>query len=332
MVLRALVFLFYKEKKMRKRDVEDSEDPDQIVQRVKLHDGFLSGTEFYWALPERKKRTLGLYGFDFLPKGLQALIAKMDAGGLLSLAQANRMFADIARNDQVWKDLFQRDFPHDWKYCQGELPFFVITEDHPLWQPGFINENDKSGWKRFYLNTRQLYADIGSFSLKNFSDVYNNYHNNPGNAQGTIEHCCYLFVCVMAYFFKGRGNFNFTPGTPSDAIVICLREINREEIGGTLHWLKKYVICSITNENFSQNYFSEYTNSEMLPNFEFYSMFGITKKEHEDRNKFVLFSDEDMETLTQFLISKMERPGIFIGFRDLEEAQILKFIHAVGAI
>jgi hypothetical protein len=315
-----------------KREQEDSEDPDQIVQRVKLHDGFLSGTEFYWALPERKKRTLGLYGFDFLPTDLQALIAKMDAGGLLSLAQANRMFADIARNDQVWKDLFQRDFPHDWKYCQGELPFFVITEDHPLWQPGLINEFDKSGWKRFYLHTRAMYyrkVEDDKLQKLPFSTWYKKYQKKR-DTKLDIAHLCHLFVCVMSWLYKGRGAFRFEANTPNDSRMIFWQNIHVNE------WLRPYVLCSLIHDDrdyFETDLFSEYTGISEIPFFrEYRKKFDIKQSQWLEALDIKLFSNADKESLIFYLKSKVERPGIFHGFDGLEQEEKIKIVVFVSGV
>jgi hypothetical protein len=249
-----------------------------------------------------------------LPKDLQALIAKMDAGGLLSLAQANRMFADIARNDQVWKDLFQRDFPHDWKYCQGELPFFVITEDHPLWQPGFINENDKSGWKRFYLHTRELYGyfiPVPYDSSLSFNDRYTEYQKGK-HEQIVINHCSYLFVCLMAYLFKGRGAFDFRILTPT---IICSEFITNSLVGGTLDWLKNYVRGSFAFFNNQKNYFYKYTRSRENITYFF-------NNQNDKKELFKLFNEEDKESFVAFLNARAERSGIFKGFDGLEGEEL----------
>lgn len=105
---------------------------------------------------------------DNFPEHIQELIAVSTVGTLLTMAPVSPFFRDLARNDHVWKRCFARDFPDDYNYFRGELPFFVITPDHPLYPgPTFIDERDESPWRRLYLHTNLLYRDaVDNFVLR----------------------------------------------------------------------------------------------------------------------------------------------------------------------
>lgn len=308
---------------------EDESEATQSVKRVLTSEGFISKVSVYWGLSETEKNKLGLYGFFFLPPEIQKIIAQVNAATLLKLGKVDRFFADLARRDQIWKDLFQKDFPHDWKYCQGELPFFVLTEDHPLWQPGLINEFDKSGWKRFYLHTRWMYyqkMDDGRIQTLPFSYWYKKYHKKR-DTQLDIANLCHLFVCTMAWLFKGRGAFRFEANTPNDSRTIFWQNIHVNE------WLRPYVLCSLIHDNrdyFEDDLYDHYTGLSETPFFrEYKKKFNVKKEQWEDAWKQKLFSSSDKENLEFYFQAKIERPGIFRGFDDLERMEQISVVVAV---
>jgi len=126
--------------------------------------------------------------FSMLPRDVQVLIAKMTPGTLMNLAQARpteilrdgrrvpSVFVIAAREDNTWREFFQRDYPHDWEFCRGTLPFYVLDTTHPFYSENQILERDASPWKRFYFHTARLYR----LSVKMFIKVYGAFLNNAG--------------------------------------------------------------------------------------------------------------------------------------------------------
>ena len=92
-----------------------------------------------------------------VPPDVQKMIAYSTAGTLMKLARVNKFFYALASDDNVWKRMFARDYPEDFAFCRGELPFFILTRDHPLYLPGSIPEFENMPWKRFYLKIEHEY-------------------------------------------------------------------------------------------------------------------------------------------------------------------------------
>ena len=321
--------IVFKKREMKRGGDEDDSEATQSVKRVLTSEGFLSKVTAYWLLSDEQKNKLGLYGFFFLTPELQKIIAQVDAATLLKLGQTNKFFADLARRDQIWKDLFEKDFPHDWKYCQGELPFFVLTENHPLWQPGLINEIDKSGWKRFYLHTRWMYfekVNDGRDEKLSFNTWYKKYQKKR-DKDLDIANLCHLFVCTMSWLFKGRGAFRFEANTPNDSRMIFWQNIHVNE------WLRPYVLCSLIHDNrdyFENDLYTNYTGISETPFYrEYKKKFNINQSQWLEAWKQTLFSRSDKENLERYLQAKIERPGIFRGFDNLEHMEQIDVAVAV---
>jgi hypothetical protein len=98
--------------------------------------------------------------FGIITKDVIKMIAAGDVYVLLSLAQTNTTFAQLMRSEDVWRALFSKDFPEDYLFCGGELPFYIVTNGHPLEKYVTIDPLDKCAWKRFYLWTRELYGGL----------------------------------------------------------------------------------------------------------------------------------------------------------------------------
>jgi hypothetical protein len=98
--------------------------------------------------------------FGIITKDVIKMIAAGDVYVLLSLAQTNTTFAQLMRSEDVWRALFSKDFPEDYLFCGGELPFYIVTNGHPLETYVTIDPLDKCAWKRFYLWTRELYGGL----------------------------------------------------------------------------------------------------------------------------------------------------------------------------
>lgn len=102
--------------------------------------------------------------FRILPEGIWRIIASSNVGVMMNLAiafhvrpPAKNFLQDILRTEKFWMDKFAEDYPQDYKFCKGILPFFVLHELHPYYTPGCVPEEDKPGWKRYYLHTAQQY-------------------------------------------------------------------------------------------------------------------------------------------------------------------------------
>jgi hypothetical protein len=117
---------------------------------------------------------VGLKGyFDIVANDVIKQIATGDVYILLSLAQTNKTFAELLTREDVWRTLYSKDYPIDYAFCNGQLPFYVLTDEHPLMKvvqiAGRANKpfysippDFKCAWKRFYLKTRDMYGGLRS--------------------------------------------------------------------------------------------------------------------------------------------------------------------------
>ncbi len=161
----------------RERSDIDEEDERNILQKVENYN-YTS----YLAKSKEEKEELGLMGIAFLPVDVKKIIGTLEPGLLLSLAQKNRLFLELASSEWVWRNMFKRHFPVDYEYCGGELPFFVLDNvSHPLRGSTWTINNvpveppTSPGWKRFYLHVRQDYVNAytGNDRIRpNFASMY----------------------------------------------------------------------------------------------------------------------------------------------------------------
>lgn len=91
--------------------------------------------------------------FSELPREVQRLVSMATPNVLLNLAQTSRFFARLVKLESTWRDMFKRDFPMDWVFCRGELPFWIRESFVRLHEGGV-------GWRHWYLHVRQLYVDF----------------------------------------------------------------------------------------------------------------------------------------------------------------------------
>ena len=211
-----------------------------------------------------------------LSPDLRELILTLEVGVLFQMAKTNKFFAAFGRNDGYWKRMFIRDFPKEFQFCGGILPAFVITEDSPFYKPGMIDERDKSGWKRFYLHTRQDYIGMLEFveepvsNFKSFKDVYdriNIYFNtlkeeNFDSNKSKHNHIDYRivlawrFIIVVAHVLNWdnvtrlllkdgiKSEDDPTRGSNKDARMI----VNNYITAKNASWLRKYLVCSMWDD------------------------------------------------------------------------------------
>jgi hypothetical protein len=68
------------------------------------------------------------------------IILSMSPGTFLILTNTSKLFSAIDQNDWIWQQFFKRDFPVDYAYVGGHLPFYAAR------------------WRYFYLHTRHRYV------------------------------------------------------------------------------------------------------------------------------------------------------------------------------
>lgn len=141
------------------------EETDQILKHPRMQQFF----DWYNDLPKEQKIVVAQRFMQLDPRNLPFMGVKIPrdvhtylmnhvtAGTLMRLARANNFFNGIASDDIVWKRMVARDYPNDFAFCRGNLPFFVLTVDHPFYVPGCIYEFERMPWKRFYLRLEDLY-------------------------------------------------------------------------------------------------------------------------------------------------------------------------------
>ena len=118
-----------------------------------------------------------------MPLEMVYYIARMSAGALMNLAQTMPEIAELAQKDYVWKMLFERDFPNEFNFCGGYVPFYVVDADSPAFA-WVANRADAEGppWNRFYLHVRQIYVEAAkglklSSDKNNFASIYDAVRN-----------------------------------------------------------------------------------------------------------------------------------------------------------
>jgi hypothetical protein len=155
---------------MRKRERQDDAlSDDRVKQIVESNDAAAAYAVFSrLSLTERRLFIERAFATDIvfkpfygIPQDLIRIIATMTPGTLMKLALTmNRFFIELSRDDNVWQRLYRRDFPHDYAFCRGVLPFFVLEPTHPFYMPGSVSEFDPSPWKRYYLHTAYNYYNM----------------------------------------------------------------------------------------------------------------------------------------------------------------------------
>lgn len=166
-----------------KREREEEEDTNQRDAKALKNSDEVKSMEVIYTMmkPEDRRK---LYGkqFNLLPKDWQRVIAKTTPGTLMLMARTSKMFAELARMESIWKHFFERDFPREWKFCGGELPFFVLTDQHIFYLEGdnTVEYEDKTAWKRFYLNTAYDYRRFARTFTLNYGKMLADHGNVPG--------------------------------------------------------------------------------------------------------------------------------------------------------
>jgi hypothetical protein len=117
------------------------------------------------------QQSLGIVGVAYLPTDVSLLLAKSHPKLILSLALTDRIFAALARNDNAWRYMYERDYPRDFEWCRGRVPVIMMAsqlfseEQLAKFRKERGKESDAewdetdSGlpWKRLYMHTRFFY-------------------------------------------------------------------------------------------------------------------------------------------------------------------------------
>lgn len=154
-----------------KRERESEEDANERqAKELRESDEVRTMEVVYSMMSPEERRQMGARQFSRMPKDWQKAIARTSPGVLMILARTSKMFAELAREETTWQYFFQRDFPREWKFCKGQLPFFVMRPGHPFYRESdeFVPAEDATAWKRFYLNTAYEYRKF----CQEFQDVY----------------------------------------------------------------------------------------------------------------------------------------------------------------
>lgn len=233
-----------------KRERED--DAEEIAQNER----FQKNEKLYKEL-SREERLSVSRGFETLPRDIQKIIASVNAGTLMNLARTSLLFQDIGNQEWVWKQMFQRDFPKEFDFCRGELPFFAKTNQ----------DKDKPLWKRFYLNIANDYFDYA----KNFINLGTEYsrtyfvgQNVPQiNLKWANSHqirewvrttmlknhyyfydwratLAWTFICAVVWRIKIPFQ-NFEIHDDIDITLVLQRFLNQNEHTKERFWLFKYL-------------------------------------------------------------------------------------------
>lgn len=138
-----------------KRERESEEDANERTAKALLAtDKVVDLNNQYMELSKRERLQWFNVGSSSLPLPLQQIIATTDAGVLMTLAQMSPLFLDLTRQEWVWREMFRRDYPSDFEFCRGKVPFFVLSENHPFYNGQPIHGN---AWKRYYLHIANNY-------------------------------------------------------------------------------------------------------------------------------------------------------------------------------
>lgn len=243
----------------RERDEEEEEDGNER-QSKQIKEAELRYT--FMTPQEREQMAAGI--FNEMPIEWRKVIAEVSVGTLMKLAQTSRMFAEWARNDTVWQRFFERDFPSEWTFCKGQLPFFVLNPDHILFtehleRRQFNSTTEGPAWKRYYLHTEVQYRDFAvifinryrqsmkqrggvpglSIEWANMREIYNWVHRVPLRMRfEDFDYRAALawhVVDLLYVLLAAEGNLPFAEAPVLTLVQYALGDPSRE-------WLLPYVL------------------------------------------------------------------------------------------
>lgn len=329
----------------KKRERESEEDVNARTAKMLLASesvDTLSWNYLHMTSDQRARLTWWM-SLTSLPKPLQEIIASTNVGVLMTLARLNRLFADLARQDFVWEYSFKRDFPREWKFCKGTLPFFVLEPSHPFYTPGIVKPEDASPWKRFYLNTARYYIILA----KNFQYQYQNVLRNNDISSINVkldkaqtiyrwvqkiilethfnEHdyrvqFCWAWVVFFVAFLYPRKTWNSKEEIALDYLIFAAKSDSRNILLTKYlsHSHPYYILSPLLN---NVNRLDEQTESPEIgpaPN----KLWKKIKDSDQETNRLITFEDEDgLNSYYELLIDFWETHGN--GWTDTDVANNL---------
>ncbi len=112
------------------------------------------------------QRKLGVKALKYLPHNIVQLMMETEVTLLVKLAREDRIFAELARNNHVWRALFKRDYGAVFDWCDGHIPLLLRGHEYlPKqlrdddtdieWRKPWYDIDGPLPWKRFYLHARR---------------------------------------------------------------------------------------------------------------------------------------------------------------------------------
>lgn len=328
---------------MAKRERTDDEKDlnDTEVKRLVQNTDLILINQVYsrLSLQEREAFVRQLFEKDVLfkpfygiPRNLLKIIATMTPGTLMKLAQTmDPFFIALARDDNVWKQMFRRDFPKDYEFSRGVLPFYIPEPTHPFYTPGSIQSYDTSPWKRYYLHTLREYYEM-AWSITAVFD--NNDDDIPGFFEW--EHAtyreCYNWIhqyilpkrynifdwrSTLAWVFIGAFVWYVTPENKRNLTTKYTTKTFKK-YAKDRPWMMLYLICMRPDQNAKVDNF----NLENAP------IYGpqLTEKYLKEINhlfplvsvdKEALFSKEDRGKLDSFITTSIFSNKLNPAFKNM---------------
>jgi len=236
--------------------------------------------------------------FGIITKDVIKMIAAGDVYVLLSLAQTNTTFAQLMRSEDVWRALFSKDFPEDYLFCGGELPFYIVTNGHPLEKYVTIDPLDKCAWKRFYLWTRELYG-----GLRNKQATLMKYHLPDVNAQ-----LSWIFLVIIALLAKNPTSTGMDTLWNYDE----RNNVYKTVIDLNLPWTRKYLLATQTSTNVRDAFFSRDNAG-----WGFATYIPKTDLGQTNSSPTTLFDEDDADEFHQFMMTQFSRDPYYRGAYDV---------------
>lgn len=198
---------------------------------------------------EALRRTSEYNGaFERVQQDVIRMIAATDVFALLKLARTNRYFTKLMREERTWQALFQKTFPVDFAFCNGQLPLYVVTEEnHPFSNFFQVYPYDRPGWKRFYLKTRDNYHRTYSEVNRNrerplFERQYEEVMEMLNGEFGTAQ-IVWRFLWMFKTLIDGKHEIS-TSVQAYSTVLQNLAELRREH-----RWIEPYLAAMPTQGN-----------------------------------------------------------------------------------
>ncbi len=110
-----------------------------------------------------KVGTITKHMIEFFTKDIQKMIKTIDVKTLFDLALAgDRTAATISASDSAWRWMFERDYPNEFAYFEGQVPPYFLIEKYASPMRFFSDAQYRfhrydPPWKRVYLHVRKIY-------------------------------------------------------------------------------------------------------------------------------------------------------------------------------